>query len=223
MLTLPEELTLIALNDEKGNIVSSASMSLNYGLAGAILLELILSKKLILDDQRVSVSEDEETGDDLFDDVLCKIRASKKQYKLDHWIQCLASKFMFHKVVDRLVQKKILRHEEHRVLWVFPVKLYPEENPRPELELRQRLHAVVKDRQKPELRSLLLLSLIRACGMTKELFDKENLKEANRYIQELIEHEPVGEAVDRAIQAVNVAITTAAAAASTSVILTSTS
>ena len=39
MLTLPEELLLLGLHDKKGTVVSSASMALPYGLAGAVLLE----------------------------------------------------------------------------------------------------------------------------------------------------------------------------------------
>jgi len=37
------------------------------------------------------------------------------------------------------VQKRILRREEHRILWVFPADRYPTSNPLEELEVRRRL------------------------------------------------------------------------------------
>ena len=42
MLNLLEELLLLALDDEKGKIISSSSLALPYGLSGAILLEFSL-------------------------------------------------------------------------------------------------------------------------------------------------------------------------------------
>jgi len=49
MLTFAEELLLLALDDEKGVLVQMPIMSFEYGLIGAILMELALMNKIDTD------------------------------------------------------------------------------------------------------------------------------------------------------------------------------
>ena len=49
MLTFAEELLLLALDDEKGVLVQMPIMSFEYGLVGAILMELALMNKIDTD------------------------------------------------------------------------------------------------------------------------------------------------------------------------------
>jgi hypothetical protein len=44
--TLADELLLLALDDAKGAVHSAASLALDYGLAGAILMELAINNRL---------------------------------------------------------------------------------------------------------------------------------------------------------------------------------
>ena len=55
MLNLMEELLLLALDDEKGKIISSSSCALPYGLRGALLLELFLAEKIDVVDKKIVV------------------------------------------------------------------------------------------------------------------------------------------------------------------------
>ncbi|GAB6173128.1 hypothetical protein JCM15765_26060 [Paradesulfitobacterium aromaticivorans] len=52
MLSLPEELLLLALNEEKGTLSWVASSKLPYVLAGSLMMELILRKRLAFDGRR---------------------------------------------------------------------------------------------------------------------------------------------------------------------------
>ena len=218
MLTLLEELMLLALDNDKGKMVSSASMAIPFGLSGAAIFELHLADKIQLREKKVVVSDSKPCGDAILDDVQRMIQESSKPRTLNYWINRLHSKCdLQRRTIDRLVEKKILKHEEHHVFWVFPVQRYPEGDPHSELDVRQRMRAVVLKGEKPDIRTIVLLSLVNACSLITELFGKEKAKEAKKRIDHLTENEPVGKAIKDAVEGVQAAVIAAAVAASVSV------
>ena len=172
MLTVPEELLLLGLDDEKGGIISSASMSILHGLAGALIFELHLAEKIALRGKDVTVVDNEPVDDDILDLGLRHMRDSQKDRSIDYWINKFTSKSvnLLQRILDRLIDKGILKQEEHRVLWVFPVQRYPTDDPRSELDVRKRIRSVVLHGKRPDLRTVLLLSLVKACNLIPELF-----------------------------------------------------
>jgi hypothetical protein len=81
-------------------------------------------------------------------------------------------------LLDRLIEKGILRREEHKILWVFTSKHYPAQDLRPETELRTRVHAAVLEGAEPDDRTRSLLVLVHACNLVSELFEKPERKAA---------------------------------------------
>ena len=53
-LTLIDQLTLLALDDHKGNFIPD-STTFSYALAGALILELILEEKISVSDDYIKV------------------------------------------------------------------------------------------------------------------------------------------------------------------------
>ena len=88
MLTLPQELYLLALHEEKGRVPAALSTSLHYGLGGAILAELILQGRVGLDDNRkaVVVNNSMFGEDDLLNEGLERIQASARHHKATYWV-----------------------------------------------------------------------------------------------------------------------------------------
>ncbi len=208
MLTLSEKLTLLALHDEKGSFVYSASLSFPYGLAGAMLIELIEQERIALVDGKVKVRNPKSTGDTLLDETLQLIRASEKLRDSNYWVMRIASKIkkLPERIIDGLVAKNILERREQKILWVFPSKRYPMVDAQPEHEVRQHIRQIVLQQQKPEQTDITLLSLVRACGLINEVFSKEERKPAKKQIEKLTANEAVGKSVSDVVTAVTMVV-----------------
>ena len=82
-LTLAEQLLLIATDDRKGSVLFDASAALPYGLAGAVLLELLLAGKLTWMEGTLHVQDACATVDAVHDEALTLIAAARKPRDAD--------------------------------------------------------------------------------------------------------------------------------------------
>ena len=207
MLNLPEELMLLALNDEKGTVVTSASLALPYGLAGAILMELTLAERLDERDGDIAVRGARPLGDDLLDEALLLIRSSERVRKAEHWVYKIAGmKSLKERLLDRLIGKGILYKEEHRILWVFSANRYPEKDPRPERDVRRRVREAVLGNAAFDSRTGMLIALIQACELASEVFEKSERDAAAKRMKEIGASGDIGTAVSNSAAAIQAAI-----------------
>lgn len=213
MQTLAEDLLLLALDDDKGTVSWQRTTALPYGLGGALLVDLALQGRVTMVDDRISLSDPAPTGEAVLDAALVTIRSAKKEHDAKYWVKHLGDRSgLKEELARRLVARGILREQEHAFLWVFHDPRFPASDPRPEAALRERIRDVVLNGAEPDERTLLLLSLVNACGLTGDLFSKEELKRTKPRVKELIEGERVGKAVGRAVEEVNAAVIAAVAA-----------
>ena len=213
MLTLPEELLLLALRDREGSVVSSASQALPFGLAGAVLLELSLQDRIVLEGGKFIVRNTTPTGNDIFDEALAKIRASKKTHKPSYWVSKLSGlRKLKDRLLDRLAMQGILRREAHKVLWVFPTQRYPTLSGGPEMKRRELIRSAILHRVEPDERTGILISLVSACNLVNEIFSKEERKAAQKRVKEIAQGEAVGKAVSDAVAGVRAAVAAGIAA-----------
>ena len=216
-LKLAEELLLLALNDEKGTVLMAGSMALPYGLAGALLIELVDAGLVRIEGKNLVAAPAGAARDEVLDEVLGLIRASAKTRDLKHWVGKIgrsAGKIRG-KLADRLVDKRILQKEDHRVLLIFPTKRYPQTNPMPEYGIRERVRQALRGMTPPDERTAALISLVHACELTGTLFDKGERREAKKRAKEISASQPVGSVVARVIEAAKAAVVAAAAGAGT--------
>jgi len=80
-LHLYEEIMLLALRDEEGTVASGATY--NYAVGGAILAELLLEQRLLIEEPRrkkklVNLISTATLGDELIDECLGKIAAARR-------------------------------------------------------------------------------------------------------------------------------------------------
>ncbi len=213
-LNLAEEFVLLALNDETGKWVAEGT-ALQLAIPGALLIELFQLNKLTMDNKKVIVLDSTPTGDAQLDEALNLITSAKKTRKPNYWVQKLASKMKKLKeiMVNRLVEKNIVKVEEDKVLWLFDVKHYPTENPMPELEIRQKLDSIILQGSQPDDHMAALISLAYTCNLAKELFDKEVRKEATKRMKQIAKETKAAEPVAQAIQEVQAAVIASVAAA----------
>ena len=220
MLTLPQELYLLALHEEKGRVPASLVTSLHYGLGGAILAELILQSRVGLDDERkaVVVNNSMFGEDDLLNEGLERIQASGRHHKSPYWVSTFSDhiKKLEKRLAYHLVDAGVLRKEEKRFLGVVPYEAYPAQDASARFWIKQHLRSVVLGGEPLDAHTAMLLSLVRACDLLGRVFTRDELKAARRKIEELTRGEVIGEAVQQAIEIIEAATIAAITTATSS-------
>jgi hypothetical protein len=166
-LNLVDELVLLVYDDAGSLAVSGQRV--DYGLAGALLTELMLAERVAVPEQRVVVTDPTPTGDPLVDRALARIAADRGGRKPQDWVDPL-SNGLREQALDRLVQAGLFRREQDRVLWVFPRTRYPSATgtePLPEGETRRRLLAAVDGTGAVDPRTAALCALVQALGIER--------------------------------------------------------
>jgi golgi phosphoprotein 3 len=223
-LTLSEQLLLLALKDEKGTIVSKASMALDFGLAGALLLEMTVDGRIDIQNGKLVIQNTTPSGDPLHDEVLAVLTAKAGKLRpMKYWVPRLASKMkkLRHKIADRLVLSGILCREKKRILGIFPSVRYPTANPLPELEVREQLKRTVLESTSPSMETRMILNLVKACDLSDEVFGKDKRKQVKEQFKELGREPGDGEVVGKAISEAVAAVQAAVIAAVTTVVIAS--
>jgi hypothetical protein len=217
MLTLPQELYLLALHEEKGRVPASLSTSLHYGLGGAILAELILQGRVGLDDKRkaVVVNDAMFTEDDLLNEGLERIQTSGRRHRAKYWVSTFSDYIskLEKRLANCLVDLGVLRKEQKRFLGVVPYEAYPAQDASARFWIKQHLRSVVLGGEAPDGHTAALLSLVRACDLLGRIFTRDELKTARRQIEALRSGEAIGEAVQQAIETIEAATSAAIMAA----------
>jgi len=211
-LSLAEELLLLALNDEKGTVLMAGATGLPYGLAGALLGELIDAGLLRIEGKTLVAGPMGTARDEFLDGILAQVRSAKRPRDLRYWVGRIGRSGgkIKAKVADRLVGKGIVQREEHRVLLIFPTTRFPQVNPMPEYGARERVRAALRGMTPPDERTAALIGLAYACELLGQLFDKSERREVKKKAKEIALRQPVGEAVVRTIEAVRAAAIAAA-------------
>ena len=207
-LDLLEEYLLIALDDSKGQFVID-STHLHYGLAGAILLELALREKVSIQGDYVRVNDSATVTEMALNKALEYLTEKAKSTKVKDVITVFANQAGEFKqdVLQRLINKGILKKEEVKILWIIPNNKYPTSNLSPENKVRERLKAVMLDGAKSEARDIMLLSLIDVSDLTKEAFrDKEDYKKVKKKIKEVTQDIQISGAINKSIREIQAAI-----------------
>jgi golgi phosphoprotein 3 len=210
MLTLPEELMLLALSDDDGKVVPSSSTALPYGLAGAVVMELALLGKMELGKEALTVSNTEPTGNDILDAALGSVGRSSKDRPAKWWI-CRPDTLvpgLKDRLLARLVEGGVLKKEEHHFLWLIPYNRYPTQDSAPEMSVREQLRGVVVDGEAPSERTAVLLCLVHACSLVKEIFPDLDAKAVAKQVKEFAEGDQVAAAVSEQVSAITMMIVT---------------
>lgn len=182
---LATDLLLLALDDERGTVLPQASIGLDYGLAGAIVMELALRGRLRVDDERVSATGTA-TDDPLLDDALRAIAATPGK-TLSHWVRHLPHEMdgLRQRLLDRLVAQGTLSMREQRVLLLFHRTVYPERDTRVEHDIRARVDGALLHGESPDAPTTCLIHLAAACRVTDAIYPRNQHKSIEARIAEL--------------------------------------
>jgi hypothetical protein len=168
-LSLHEEILLLALRDKEGTIVGGTHYS--YALGGALLAELLLQKRIKIDESRrkklVAVASSKRVSEPLLSECLEKVKTAKRRASVQTWVGRFAGlKHLRHRVALGLCERGILKADEDTVLLIFKRKTYPEVDPEPERELIERLRqAIFTYTRELDPRTVVLVALAHSAGI----------------------------------------------------------
>lgn len=197
MLTLPEQLMLIALKDEKGTVLFTAMGILPFSIVGAVLIELYFANKIDYEDNKIIVKDSTPTGNDFFDDILKIIVDSGKKKDTKYWMLRITDKIknLKERTLQHLVKNNVLKEEKYKVLSLITKTKYPTINPEPEKELRSRIKKFILKHENPDEKNVALLCLVQVTRLLEDLFEKSEIREAKQRIDELVERSHMGDAI----------------------------
>ncbi len=213
-LFLYQEITLLALKDEKGTFYSTSNYT--FGIGGAILAELLLMKKVSIEQTKrakfLRVIDDKPVGDELLDECLQLVQNAKRRTRIENWVSKFANlKKIHHRVALQLCKKGILREDEDTMLLLFKRKVYPELNAIPEEKIISRLKsAIFGYDSKIDTQTVIIISIAKSTDLLKTFLSKSEIKSSKTRIKHLINGELTGKATSEAIEAMQAAIVVAA-------------
>jgi Golgi phosphoprotein 3 GPP34 len=219
-MLIAEDLLLLLYDDQTGKPIVG-STQLDYGLAGAVLLELTMLGRIDIAGRgenvkagRLVVRNPAPTGDPILDQRLA-IVTDKAGSKPANVIGKL-SKQLREPVLQQLAARGILQAEQGRILGLFPTTRWPAADARHEQEVRAALDSVLRVGTQPDQRTAALVALLHAVDAVPKIIttapDKKALK---RRAKEIAESAWAADAVRAAVQAVQAAVTAAIIASST--------
>ena len=208
MLTFPEEIVLLALDDKTGKFVDLPPLSMDQALAGAALLELAFQNRIDTDLTHLSLVNPKPTGEEMLDPLLEKIVTAKDKKDAKYWVGVFSAdgETIREKVLRRLVQRGVLKQEEKKILWVIPGRRYPMVNDQEEREVRKRIRSVVVDGEVPGPRDVVLVSLASACQLLRSVFTDTDLLKYSARIAEVSKMDLIGRAVSKSVAEVQEAV-----------------
>ncbi len=208
MLIVEELFLLLRRDDGKPE---SATTQRGYGLAAAVITDLVLAERITLSDHkdpRMTVLVPGTAGHPALDAALARLqeRDGKKLSSLvtDRKLAVEGP------VASALAASGVIGIEEKRALGLLPAK-YPVLDPGPERRIREQLRVVLQGGT-PRPEDATLLAILQGLGVAPKVLADEKgslgRRDLKRRIEEVASEAPVGEAVAKAVAAMNAALMT---------------
>ncbi len=207
MLRFVEEIILLLLGDEDGRFVNVPSWSLDYAIAGGVLMDLAMEDRIDTDLENLVLLDATPVGDSLLDPTLAEIEAGEKQ-DARFWVEHAASRAgaIREEALSRLVASGILERQDDRFLWVFRSRRYPTVDGTAEREVKLRIMGVLFSDDIPDPRDVMLICLADACGIFRALLSRQELHRASDRIAQVRKLDLIGQAMSRAILDIEVSV-----------------
>ncbi|TCB99790.1 GPP34 family phosphoprotein [Micromonospora zingiberis] len=179
---LAEELLLLAYDDETGK-ATMPRISLDLGMAAAVLIELALAGRLAYADGALTVVDPTPTGEPVTDDVLARI-AADTPHSPSSWVQRLRHGLR-DKILGDLCEHGVVRDVDETELGFIHVHRYPVVDRSVEADTRQRLAAALTGTA-PDERTAALATLVAVLRMESALgVTGEAAEQARRRLEEI--------------------------------------
>ena len=204
LLTRVEELLALAHSQTRSGRARRGR--LRYGIAAAVLMDLVHSGRISCADDDVVVTDSRPTGIDFLDGVLRAMSADAGVHEVRYWLQRLGedSDALERRVIEGLVEAGVLRREEHRRVGLLRSPRYAAADPGVRMELVRRLLDTLREEGIPSPADVSLLALADDAGLLPTLLSERALSRLSARADLLRQLDPIAEALremrrDRAI------------------------
>jgi Golgi phosphoprotein 3 len=201
MLTMLEEIVLLAVDERNGGLRSTREYSTAYALVGAVFFDLALARKIDTDTEEVQIIDTTPTGNPTLDRVLAHMAARPNLKTVSAWIEEI-----FHERSDlegealaSLINSGILRHEKSKLLWIIDVERFPVVDNKPQQHVRLRLANAILSDAIPATRDIMLVSIAEPCGLLPFVLSEDTISLRRARIQLLCNLETISRKVTDAI------------------------
>ena len=204
-LRFAEEIMLLLLHDHEGKFARVPGWSLDYALAGGVLMDLALLNRIDTDLTHLILIDEAPTGDALLDTTLADIAKSEDKR---FWVERTAgyAEDIRERALGRLIERGILERRDDRFLWVFRSRRYPVIDGRAEREVKLRIMGVLFSDDIPEPRDVVIICLADACGILKELLSRREHEQAAARIEQVRKLDLIGQAMTQAISDIELSV-----------------
>ncbi len=220
-----EDFICLALNPESGRYMVLGNY-LTYGVVGAVLMDLSLSGKIVLEGHNIIPGRDVSlTGIPAYDRMMNNIIGSGKVRTLTKWIRKQGNKSAWYRkeLQKYFVRQGILKVERKRFLGISYSLHYPA---RPGLRknLINRYKEIIMYNRSPEEHEIMVLGLIFACKMHRLLsVGGPERRDMRKKLVEIIRDNKYASDINKAILETQSAITASIAASAAASAATSAS
>ena len=205
MLTMLEEVVLLAVDERRGDLRSTREFGTAYALVGAVFFDLALTRKIDTDTEAIHIVDATPGGHPTLDRILSEMARRPDLTTVRDWIEEI-----FHRRQDlegealaSLIGQGILRHEKSKMLWIIDVERFPLVSGRHHQDVRERLrHAVLTD-QIPDTRDIMLLSIAGPCGLLGYVLSEQEIVARQERIRVLSNLETISRKVTDAIMSLD--------------------
>lgn len=202
ILTIPEELFLLTVNEKTGRRAFVKSTKFDLLLSASLLMDLALHHRIDTDLEHVIPDRREPTGHPLLDAVLEQIQASGEQQKIGWWLLRLGENSVHYRemLVSELLKKGLLKMEKERVFLGFSTTKYPMLVRDQEVtEVKTRLKALIFSNDLPDFRDVVIISLAWYGGLMNLFLTAEEIRKNLARIEQLARMDLIGQAVSKSM------------------------
>ena len=215
---IAEDLLLLLLDDESGKLDSNTMAGVDVAIGGALLVELSLrgavevTEKQAFRQPKVVPVTDASSLPPMLADSL--VQVTEKERTAASLVPRLG-KDRKQELLDRLVDKGMVRCERDKILGLFPRTRWPAEDSRRETDVRREIVRALRDERAADERTAALISLLSALDMASKAFSIDGLsgRDVRKRAQAISDGDWASGAVRDAVAAVHSAVTLAMIAA----------
>ncbi len=205
-IRIAEELILLMLDEQSGYLEMVPGWDFSCVMAGAVLADLALERRIETDLERLYLVDPTPTGDDLLDPTLKDIAESDEKSDAQFWIERNARRTdeIVAATLDRLVERNILTHQTGG-FWglsrdVSHSGTYPAQAAESRGESKTRVLSVILNDEIPDPRDAILVALMHTCGGFKMLLEEEDYDERLDRIELVARLDLIGRTVAAAVK-----------------------
>lgn len=201
MLSMLEEVVLLAVDSRTGQLESAREFGLAYALVAAVFFDLALARKIDTDTEHIQVLDSTVTGNPVWDRVLAQMREQPAVRTVRDWIEAMFRRNddLEGEALASLIARGILRREKSKRLWIIDVERFPVADNRPQEHVRERLARAILTDEIPDTRDIMLVSIAEPCGLLHSVLSEAQLEARRERIATLGNLETISRSVAAAI------------------------